>query len=113
MYYNDINFTTIKRKNCTKTVHVTVLYGSLLNSKFSRENLYLVTNNRTVLGTCEVYIGESLSDVPISDGFVELLKFPNTHDLILVFIESIEHTRCFCVVQLELILQKVYGVRFL
>lgn len=113
MYYNDINFTTIKRKNCTKTVHVTVLYGSLLNSKFSRENLYLVTNNRTVLGTCEVYIGETLSDVPISDRFVELLKFPNTHDLILVFIESIEHTRRFCVIQLELILQKVYGVRFL
>ena len=63
--------------------------------------------------TCVLYIGEALSDIPISDRFVELLKFPNTHDLILVFIESIEHTRRFCVIQLELILQKVYGVRLL
>lgn len=56
---------------------------------------------------------QTFFDIPIPDGLVELLELPYTHDLVLVFIKCVEHTRRLGIVQIELVFQEVDGIGFL
>lgn len=56
---------------------------------------------------------QTFCDIPIPDGLVELLELPYTHDLVLVFIKCVEHTRRLGIVQIELVFQEVDGIGFL
>lgn len=56
---------------------------------------------------------QTFCDIPIPDGLVELLELPYTHDLVLVFIKGVEHTRRLGIVQIELVFQEVDGIGFL